>query len=90
MLATLSIAFTQMAENSTVLAPATQEQIAQELEDDAEVMSNTQLEEQLAGQPREIQEEISASTPTHEISLCRSRCSCRSSPASSGSSTASA
>ena len=58
MLATLSIAFTQMAEDSTVLPPAAQEQVADALEDDAEVMSNTQLEEQLAGQPPEIQAEI--------------------------------
>ena len=58
MLATLSIAFTQMAEDSTVLPPAAQEQVAEALEDDAEVMSNTALEEQLAEQPPEIQAEI--------------------------------
>ena len=58
MLATLSIAFTQMAEDSTVLPAAAQEQVADALEDDAEVMSNTKLEEQLAGQPAEIQDEI--------------------------------
>ena len=58
MLATLSLAFTQKAEDSTVLPPASQEQVANALEDDAEVMSNTQLEEQLAGQPAEIQDEI--------------------------------
>ena len=58
MLATLSITFTQMAEDSTVLPPAAQEQVAQALEDDAEVMSNTQLQKQLADQPPEIQNEI--------------------------------
>ena len=58
MLATLSIAFTDMAENSTVLAPAQQQQVATALEDDAELMSNTQLEEQLAGQPEDVQAEI--------------------------------
>jgi EmrB/QacA subfamily drug resistance transporter len=58
MLATLSIAFTRLAEDSTVLPRETQEQVAQALEDDAEVMSNTQLEEQLADQPPEIREEI--------------------------------
>ena len=58
MLATLSIAFTQMAEDSTVLPAASQEQVAQALEDDAEVMSNTALEEQLADQPPAIQDEI--------------------------------
>ena len=47
-----------MAHDSEVLAPAQQEQVADALEDDAELMSNTQLEEQLAGQPPEIQDEI--------------------------------
>ena len=51
MLATLSFTFTNMARDSTVLAPAEQQQVANALENDAEVMSNTQLEEQLAGQP---------------------------------------
>jgi EmrB/QacA subfamily drug resistance transporter len=58
MLATLSIAFTRMADNSPVLPPQTQEQVANALEDDAEVMSNTKLEEQLAGEPPAIREEI--------------------------------
>ena len=44
MLATLSFAFTHMAEDSVVLAPAQQQQVARPLDDDAEVMSNTQLE----------------------------------------------
>ena len=47
-----------MAEDSTVLPPAEQQQVANALEDDAEVMSNTQLEELLAGQPAAIQDEI--------------------------------
>jgi LPXTG-motif cell wall-anchored protein len=58
MLATLSIAFTDMAQASTVLAPAQQQRVASALEDDAEVMSNTQLQQQLAGQPPQVQEEI--------------------------------
>jgi hypothetical protein len=58
MLATLSIAFTNMAEASDVLPPADQQRVAEVLEDDAEVMSNTQLEELLAEQPAEIQDEI--------------------------------
>ena len=58
MLASLSIAFTQMAQDSTVLPPAAQEQVAQALEDDAEVMSNTQLDKQLVEQPPEIKAEI--------------------------------
>jgi MFS family permease len=58
MLATLSIAFTEMAGNSTVLDPTEQQQVAQALEDDAELMSNTALVEQLAGQPADVQAEI--------------------------------
>jgi EmrB/QacA subfamily drug resistance transporter len=58
MLATLSITFTDMAENSTLLAPAEQQQVAQALEDDAELLTNTQLEQQLKGQPEQIQDEI--------------------------------
>ena len=58
MLATLSITFTNMAEASSVLPPAEQQQVAQVLEDDAELMTNTNLEQLLAGQPEEIQDEI--------------------------------
>jgi hypothetical protein len=58
MLATLSFAFTHMAEDSTVLKPAQQEQVADALEEDAEVMSNTQLEKQLGGQPQAVRDEI--------------------------------
>jgi hypothetical protein len=47
-----------MAEDSTVLSPTEQQQVANALEDDAEIMSNTQLEQQLAGQPEATQEEI--------------------------------
>jgi MFS family permease len=58
MLATLAFTFTNMAESSLVLAPEQQEQVAQALEEDAEIMSNTQLEEQLVGQPADVQAEI--------------------------------
>jgi EmrB/QacA subfamily drug resistance transporter len=58
MLATLSITFTNKADASTVLPPADQERVAQALEDDAEVLSNTQLEQLLADQPEDIQDEI--------------------------------
>lgn len=58
MLATLAGAFTQMADDSTVLDAAQQEQVATALEDDAELMTNTGLEEQLAGQPADVQDEI--------------------------------
>jgi hypothetical protein len=41
MLATLLITFTQMAQDSTVLPASSQEQVAQALADDAEVLSNS-------------------------------------------------
>ena len=58
MLATLSLTFTNMAEASTVLPPSDQQQVAEALEDDAQLMSNTQLDELLSSQPEEIQDEI--------------------------------
>jgi hypothetical protein len=58
MLATLSFAFTGMAASSTVLSASEQQQVAAALEDDAEVMSNTALAEQLADQPPATQAEI--------------------------------
>jgi len=58
MLAVLSFTFTTMADNSTVLPPATQQQVADRLEHDAEVMTNTQLQRQLSGQPEQVQDEI--------------------------------
>jgi hypothetical protein len=47
-----------MAQSSMILTPDQQEQVAHALEEDAQIMSNTQLEAQLAGQPPEVQEEI--------------------------------
>ena len=47
-----------MTESSTVIPPAQQQQIADALEDDAEVMSNTQLEELVADEPPAVQDEI--------------------------------
>lgn len=41
-----------------MLRPAEQQQIANALEDDAEVMSNTALEGLLAGQPKATEDEI--------------------------------
>jgi hypothetical protein len=59
MLAVLSFAFTSLTEDSSVIPPAQQQQqIASTLEDDAEVMSNTQLEPLLAGEPEDVQAEI--------------------------------
>jgi EmrB/QacA subfamily drug resistance transporter len=58
MLAALSFTFTTMATSSTVLSASQQQQVATALEEDAEVMSNTALADQLAGQPPAAQAEI--------------------------------
>jgi hypothetical protein len=58
MLATLSLTFTTMARNSTVLPPSSQQQVADSLQHDAEVMSNTALQKQIADEPQAIQDEI--------------------------------
>lgn len=55
LLAALSLSFTQMTANSQVIPAAQQQQIAAALEDDAEVMSNTQLAQQITGQPPEVE-----------------------------------
>jgi hypothetical protein len=58
MLATLSFAFTNMAQSSDVLTPAEQDRVSHVLEHDAEFMSNTRLAVLLEGQPKDVQEEI--------------------------------
>jgi hypothetical protein len=58
MLAALSLGFTNKTEASTVIPPAQQEQIAQALEEDAQVLSNTQLDALLDGQPEAVRVEI--------------------------------
>lgn len=58
MLATLSFTFVSMADASEVLPPAEREHVATVLEDDAQVLSNTQLEQLLSAQPDEIADEI--------------------------------
>ena len=58
MLATLSLGFTNLVTASTVLSPAGQQQVAHALETDAQILSSTQLEQQLASHPEKIQNEI--------------------------------
>ena len=70
MLAALSIAFTQKSEASDVLTPPEQQRVAAALEDDAQLMSNAQLEELLAGQPEDVREEIvSINTDARPLAL---------------------
>ena len=47
-----------MTEASNVIPPDQKEQIAQTLEDDAQVMSDTQLDELLPEEPEAVQKEI--------------------------------
>jgi MFS family permease len=58
LLATLSVAFTTMAQDSTVLRPGDKQRVAEALEHDAQVVSNTQLDAQLKGEPPAVQDEI--------------------------------
>jgi EmrB/QacA subfamily drug resistance transporter len=58
MMAAMAFSFTNMAESSVVLNPTQQQQVSQALEEDAQIMSDTQLVEQLASQPADVQAEI--------------------------------
>ena len=58
MLGTLAFTFTAMAESSVVLSPAEQQQVAAGLDEDAQLMSDAQLEQLLVGQPADVQAEI--------------------------------
>ena len=70
LLAALSISFTTMTENSDIIPPAQQQQIAAALEDDAEVMSNTQLAALITDQPPAVEAEVPAiNTDARNLSL---------------------
>jgi hypothetical protein len=58
MLASLSLVFTQMANDSKVLSPAEQDEVARGLEKNAEVMTNTHLDALLVDQPADVEAEI--------------------------------
>ena len=58
LLATLSLAFTNLSNASPVIPSTQQQQIAETLEDDAQVVSNTQLEELLADEPPAVQDAV--------------------------------
>jgi hypothetical protein len=58
MMGTLAFTFTSMADSSAVLSPDEAQQVATALDEDAQLMSNTQLEAQLTGQPPEVEAEI--------------------------------
>ncbi|MDF2144873.1 MFS transporter [Knoellia sp. p5-6-4] len=60
MLAALSVSFTARTESSSVIPPAQQAQIAAALDENAQVMSNTALDQRITGQPPPVEEEVLA------------------------------
>ncbi|HEY6474164.1 MAG TPA: MFS transporter [Acidimicrobiales bacterium] len=60
MLWALAMSFTNLTYASTAIPPAQQHQIAAEMETDAEIMSNTQLQHQIADQPKAVQDAVLA------------------------------
>ncbi len=58
MLATLQLTFTDMSQSSAVFSPAEQQQVADGLEEDAQILSTTQLEKLLVDQPQDVRAEI--------------------------------
>ena len=60
MLATLAFTFTAMTDASTVLPADDKAQISSVLEEDAQLMSTTQLNDMLAGEPQDVQDEVIA------------------------------
>ena len=70
MLAALAITFTTRAEDSEVLSSSQQQQVAEVLEDDAQLLSNTGLEQLLVDQPAPIRDEIiRINTETRPLAL---------------------
>jgi EmrB/QacA subfamily drug resistance transporter len=60
MLWALAMSFTNQTYASTTIPPDQQHQIAAELETDAEIMSNTQLQHQIADEPKSVQDAVLA------------------------------
>jgi EmrB/QacA subfamily drug resistance transporter len=58
MLAVLSVTFTNMSNASNEFTSQQKEQVAQVLQNNAQIVSNEQLEDYLEGQPQNIQDEI--------------------------------
>jgi MFS family permease len=58
MLASLSLLFTHYSDASKVLSPTEKSRVSKGLEKNAEVMTNTHLEELLVGQPADVKAEI--------------------------------
>ena len=78
MLWALALSFGHLTATSTVIPPAQQQQISAQLEHDAEVMSNTQLQHQIADEPQDVQNAVlaintKARNRSLQVALARSR-----------------
>ena len=70
MLWALALSFTHQTQASVVIPATQQQQISAKLEHDAEVMSNTALQQQIADEPKAVQEEVLAiNTHARNLSL---------------------
>jgi MFS family permease len=58
LLSMLAFQFNSLSQTSTVLNPDQKEHVAKGLEEDAQVMSNTQLNELISSQPQKVKDEI--------------------------------
>lgn len=58
LLAVLALSFNNMAEDSPLIPPAQQQAIAEQLNEDAEVMSDAQLEAALVDEPPAVRDEV--------------------------------
>jgi hypothetical protein len=60
MLWTLAVSFTHLTYANSTIPTAQQHTIAAKLETDAEVMSNSQLQQQIADEPQQVQDAVLA------------------------------
>ena len=75
MLWALALSFTHQTEASVVIPPAQQQMISTEMEHDAEIMSNTQLQQQIGGEPKRFKLRSWPSIPAPGTVRFRSPCS---------------
>ena len=70
MLWALALSFSHMTVGNPAIPPAQQQQISTELEHDAEIISNSQLQQQISDEPKAVQSEVLAiNTRARNISL---------------------
>jgi predicted MFS family arabinose efflux permease len=77
LLAAMSISFSAKADASTVLAPAEKDRVAQVLKDDAQLMSDAQLQGRSPTSRRRPNRRSCASTRKQDLRRFKSRCSSR-------------